>query len=679
MPKPHLYVLVVAVSACSGAATHPPITPADPLPGVDTVSGVYDIGGALPTLPHIENVVGALGDDSVSITFQPFDGAKDYRVFVLPADGDVDANAGTIKNAVYRCSGNREMPPAVVDGGPEIGTGIGMRTLVDNQMVGGYKRTLADATLGWVYYTPGADRVPVYALGDPSGKADNTCWVGRWRASRVKKYTISETERTTLLTAGWRDDGVAFYAPTAGAVQIRTAVNRDGRFYYADGPEAAAHTGDAPEAAFTVHGAKMPETEPLMRAYYANTCATSHDELAVGQTYFNRIRYQGADQPITELLWSGITEPTTLVVEALDSGCPYPGRLAAQPIAAATLQAATTSGMVDYPAAITLDDARNPSTHEVFINGQADPNNHPRAVARAFLRVSPRPAPAMDWSANFGTALAPLMDVDCGTPSKNCFQQFRQTSADYDVLWHTIQTGQRAIGTVMGELWVRYADWAADTNGKFRMTPSQTATMSADKFLHVTMEVNTITTGRRYPQIIVSDQAAPVQDYLPMGNTVVLQTFQNWPNSFELQVCDHRPWDVNNQCPYFDLFRRLSPTGELATLAPNDEVGEHSGADRRARFDLYLSTTRAYVLLDRKPYGCVDLPSAGVPKGTVTVTFGDVLYHSAADFPLGYHKDHLQFDTERHFDNLGFSSNGGPPPWDEGRLPCVAASTMGMH
>src|SRR3954471_783359 len=49
-------------------------------------NGVYvgatdDVKSSLPALPQLSNVVGRLNDDSVKITFDPFEGALDYRVY----------------------------------------------------------------------------------------------------------------------------------------------------------------------------------------------------------------------------------------------------------------------------------------------------------------------------------------------------------------------------------------------------------------------------------------------------------------------------------------------------------------------------------------------------------------------------------------------------------------------
>jgi hypothetical protein len=96
--------------------------------------------------------------------------------------------------------------------------------------------------------------------------------------------------------------------------------------------------------------------------------------------------------------------------------------------------------------------------------------------------------------------------------------------------------------------------------------------------------------------------------------------------------------------------------------------------DRSTRLDAFVSTKRAYVFSDGLPYGCLDLPSAGVPSGAVTVTFGDVIYHSGVDAVFTFHKEHQQIVGKRHFDNLGFKSGAPAPTWDEARFPCLAPS-----
>jgi len=652
-------------------------------PMLPTVPGEVDPnapdGTALKPLPRMINVVANATGDSVGISFSPIDGAVDYRVYVLPDNGDVtngDDGELSIKNAIYRCAGNRQAPAATMDGAAQVQSGA-IKTLVDGQSVEGYKRTLADAQLGFVYLEPGDGRVPVYALGDNDGKADTTCYFMRWGASRVKKYTTSKDERDKLVAQGFRDDGIVFYAPADGAdgtVQI-SMQERTGTFprlYFVGGsPEAAMRKTSTP--AFSALAAAADDTVPLMRVFYQNACGISHDELVATMSMFNRVRTQGDQQPVFNLHWSGLTGPTTLVVEALDQGCPYSGALAAKSADAYVDKEQTIT--VNHEAWLTLADAQAASaTGEVFINGQYDTKVAPRPIARSFVKISPAAAPDLDWSYGFKAddSLGTFTDAPCG--DENCFQQFRQQSASADVVFMYVETQRWAQASTLGELWINYADLGADVNGKFRLTPPEKADMTADSFLYATMEVDDFTTQRRYPQIMISDQEAPVQAHLKTGNTMIIQTFGDWPSTYELQVCDHRYWDVNNQCPRFDFYHQLDPNDPMTVtgLAPVPEVGELVGMDRSTRFEVYASTKRVYLMLGGQPYGCADLPTSGIPKGPATVTFADVLYHSDADNTFDFTHRKLQWETRRHMDNLGFKSHVAAPAWDEKRFPCTS-------
>jgi hypothetical protein len=632
----------------------------------------------LPPLPRLGGVRASVTGDSVSISLEPLEDAVDYRVYALPENQDISLTADgqvNVNNAIYRCAGNRQAPPVALDGAPPLTSGY-MKTLVDGQDVNGFTRSLADATLGHVYLEAGKDRVPVYALGDADPTAENENYFMRWAASRVKQYVTSTADRGALLARGFRDDGIAFYVPAAESATTRwiyTSTDSQARYYFSDGPEAAVRQAASP--AFLALANPEPGTAPLMRVFYLNLSNTSHDELVAGKPRFERARRQGDSLPLYELHWSGLSRPTTLVVEALNPGCPsLPGLLSPLSLPATA----------DHPAWLTTDEARAASPEgALYVNGQFAEDSRPRAVARAFLNdLTPEPAPDLDWSWGYRAddALGSFTSEPCGDPSGSCFQDFRQRSERFDTSFLYVETDRQVLAPLLGELWVMYADLDSGVNGKFRMTPPEKAQVAADTFLHVTMDVNAFTTGRRYPQILISDQDVPVQHQLPNGNSLVIEPFADWPNVFELQVCDHRTWDVNDQCPFADLDHYFDPNDatKLLSLAPNAEVGEHVGLDRATRFEAYVSTQRAYLLLDGEPYGCVDLPATGVPAGPVTVTFGDVLFHSANDQLqfYGFPRERLYHDTQRHFDNLGFKSGTAAPAWDETRLPCVSRFFM---
>jgi hypothetical protein len=145
-----------------------------------------------------------------------------------------------------------------------------------------------------------------------------------------------------------------------------------------------------------------------------------------------------------------------------------------------------------------------------------------------------------------------------------------------------------------------------------------------------------------------------------------------WPWNVEIEVCDHVNWDTNAQCPRF----HIQPDQVAPEKWPPQAMASELGAPARLkRFDLFVSPERAYALLDGLPFGCANLTVAPA-VGPVTVTFGDVLYHSQVDEGVVDQKsypfllDHQLTETRRMFDNLGFSSGEAAPLWDETLIPC---------
>ena len=659
-----------------------------PGPVVDS-GGTSDVGWVPPTeggacpsdlglssTDALVNLVGEVHGDTVKIKFEPHDKAVDYRVYALPKAGDVSGDA--IKGATFRCAGDYEVPKPKVDDGPDIQSGA-FRTRVVSE-VDGFARTLDGATLGYVATTPADDRVPVYALGDSGADADNVdCYHMRWPESRVKVYTTSADERTKLLDAHYRDDGIAFYAPKstgAGTHAIYAGINGDkASLYVAPGAEYEQRKGKGVPftAAFSAYDASAAGLKPLMRVFYEASCGRSHDELVAGAARFEKAYHQGS-QPIPLLHYSGLGSAgaeTTLVVEALDALCPFQGVLS--PIA----RPAQTDTGVTYPPFVTADAMRAGSAAgELFLGGQGDPKSKPHAIARGCIKVTATKPEPMDFRYDG--------HPETFTEAKSTtFQTWETSSPTFDVKLHATATNEWGIGGMFGELRTTFADWAADTGGKIRMTPKTGATLSADSFVHVTMEVDIVSTDRRYPQILISDQPVPVQDNLAKGATVIVQTRLgvSSPINAEIQFCDHRTWDVNDQCPLWDLFKLGDGDG---FLSPRPELNGSAGLDQTVMFDVWASTSRVYLRIDGEQYGCVDLPPGKLPAGKATVTFGDVLYHSAVDFVPGveidhwypFHETRLHNETTRHFSNLAFSSKTPTPAWDEKRTPCVPAAKL---
>jgi hypothetical protein len=635
----------------------------------------------LPPLPALTNVVATQREDSVGIDFDPVEGAVDYRVYPLPDDRDItlDSRRGTkVANAIYRCAGIRQ----TFDLRSNLNEHDGGLVVADQSTW--HAQIAANPLLGHVFVTPAKGRLPVYAVaGHPSDDE-----IG-WRETRLKIYTTDTSNRQALLSQGWRDDGIAFYVPSASSSATHTIYSSQtsgvvagqgwteyAQYYFAEADlESHGHDTLPPTPAFQVLNTPASGTQPLMAVLYR--AIQQHTELSAGKERFRRAAFQGPG-PLWHLEWSGIAKPTTLVVEALGSGCPYQGFLSPQHVEAPPHQTL-----------YTLSDLHTVSASgEVFINGQYDTTTFPKAIARSFVVVAPRPHNPSDWDwyQGFaaGTAFGPVTQIASCTES-GC----RARSPIFDFSAYSIDVRAHAVfayGQFLGQLWVAFDDTGSDVAGKVRFTALQMANVDADpaKFLHVTMSTDIVSTGRRYPQMIISDQKAPVQEGMsnPNNNTLLIQPIQGPSMRIETQaihgLVNGSSWNVNNQAPehrFIDYDNRVGNDGNASAAEP---PFEHAGMDRLTKFDVYVSSRRIYVFFDGAPAGCTRYPNGFALSGPVTVTFGDVLYHEGAgdericQDPKPYSFMHLHqcTETKRHFDDLGFKSGVPAPAWNESRLPC---------
>src|SRR5882762_7607332 len=88
------------------------------------------LGLRVPLLPRLRNVIAVTDGDRVSVTFEPVDGAADYRIYPLPDAANVsvdDAGLVTIANHTYRCAGDREAPSAPLDTVDHSGSWVATR------------------------------------------------------------------------------------------------------------------------------------------------------------------------------------------------------------------------------------------------------------------------------------------------------------------------------------------------------------------------------------------------------------------------------------------------------------------------------------------------------------------------------------------------------------------------
>jgi hypothetical protein len=653
----------------------------------------------LPKLPRIDNVRVTQRGDTAIVEFEPVADARDYRIYPLPADADVlsgDSGELVVKNAIYRCAGDRPFKARKDDPATSFDASLkGGANLVNN-----FERKEADSVLGYVYLTPGADREPVYRVADPNGGGGffNADWVAPLYAEcNSAEYVVGAAARDAWLAKGFRDDGIVFYAPSAGTKPIyRKQYNKlwngervslfftEGAEYDARAKEPASSVTDFGER-FHVFAEQKPDTVALHRVLY--NYANSFDVLAAGEPRFQRVLQQG-NQPLWSLTWPGLTKATTLVIEALDQGCPFPKGYVAS--------ADAPADSFNYPS-LALDKARIASG-EVFINGQFDPANRPKPIARAYVDVKPEPHPDMDWFESF--------DAD------KTWEPFKVTKGNNGVYiyrnahWAADFSGctdNLTFGPLLGQLALGFADSGSSCN--MSLVPLDIKPQIAAKtFMHVRMSSTMPSTGRRYPQLMITttdvlnpgDVAMKPLDYFPLHARLGPLSFDNAPpgneqhiivqpfggyHELQVEFCDGRGWGVSEQCPRANIYGHHAGSYTdtwTSPWLPVPLLGDVAGFDRPVQFDVYASTERVYVFMDDKPAGCAVLPAGRMPEGPVNVAFRGVLYHSGIDesvTPEDSGHQYLRRYSLSHFDrtmdDFGIDLAVPAPAWDEKIMPCA--------
>jgi hypothetical protein len=691
---------------CSGGACRKPCT--------------AGAANCVPELPVIQNVKVTTRGDTVTIDFEPVAGAVDYRIYPEPADTDwlIGASGEVgVQNGIYRCAGDRVFGDRQNDQGALYNCSL---SGCDN-VYHGYSRTDAESTLGYVFLTPAADRVPVYRVANPNGGGGfmNADWVvPLYSEANSAEYVTDAATRDALLAQGWRDDGIAFYtladatAPgttTVYRVHYAPGVDWQGDnvvLFFTDGPEHDARAAQ-PASDIADMGPRfkiLADAQPGSVALHRVTYSGGFDVLAAGDGRYQQVLHQGI-LPMASLTWPGVKQPTRFIIEALDAGCPFPNGYIAATHHDADVD--NTSGQPFNAPSITLDEARL-SSGEVFINGQHDPASRPKPVARAYVDVTPAPQPQMDFLATFddGMPWGPFTKWQDNNA-------FIYRNADWAIDTSGC-TGNFTFGPLLGQFVLGFADGGSSCN--VSITPRKVPTkIAGDRFLHVRMMSDIPSTGRRYPQIMITDvplladpapdagnidnvpvhtrlgtfpyervgpdgKAGTADDLPPTGGqSIVVQPFGGYQET-QIEFCDQRGWGVSQQCNRANVYGfhagdYMQTWKQPWTAVPVE--GDVAGYDRPVQWDVYASTQRVYVFMDNKPAACATLPAGRMPAGDVTVAYRAVIYHCGIDETITpddtghkYEHDYSLCHSDRHMDDFGIDLSAPAPAWDETLLPC---------
>jgi hypothetical protein len=215
------------------------------------------------------------------------------------------------------------------------------------------------------------------------------------------------------------------------------------------------------------------------------------------------------------------------------------------------------------------------------------------------------------------------------------------------------------------------------------------------------MATDLASTGRRYPQLLITTARSPdasevaTASELPIrerlgpllpsqlpgpGSSIIVQPFFSYHEA-QIQLCGQRGWGPTAFCPRANLYGFDAGEPELTSPGepwlPVPVLSDLVGFDRPVQLDVYASTERVYLFVDEQPTGCAVLPAGQMREGAVTVAFGAVIDEPAKDEVIAaepgrrYERDFSRLHSDRRMDDFGIDLDVQQPEWDEARLPCA--------
>jgi hypothetical protein len=412
-----------------------------------------------------------------------------------------------------------------------------------------------------------------------------------------------------------------------------------------------------------------------------------------------------------------------VVVEALDTACPFPGVIGRE------------HARVDVSNNVEVKDSAR-GVHEVFTEaeiratyGSLIVNGHgvgprpgapaaaapPKVLARTTVRITPRTPPAGtgDFFDGFTTSEAPRLVgplPDYGRTQRG--KRYENTRWNF----YTFGAEHSQFFIDRGQLHMVLADWGQDIFASNIAVPKRAAKLYDEGYLHVSFEVASDATSRRYWWMSLCGAATAGAtlgaDGALLGDLVqtpffhqedgmnpsvkswnCLQVFprDGWP--FDLEPTNTRPESdvrvmvnlpnkaerssVVNVSPDQYGNPNISPPGWFRQQGAGGRLSAPILDDQmliapRARYDLYVRRDRVVMYVNGQQRLCNDFPSVKLSMAEAAVGFGQVLYHSAGErieffsesnLRTGqrYYLQNTPFIDARSWDNLGLQENVATP------------------
>lgn len=442
-------------------------------------------------------------------------------------------------------------------------------------------------------------------------------------------------------------------------------------------------------------------------------------------------RQHNAPQADRELLRqievTGLQGSTRVVVEAIDTACPYVGALGPSHVDVTTADNVEIDAPAQGTFSISTEAEVRKSYGSLVLNGHgnnpASPGRpaadvSPKVLARTTLNVTPLgtgTAPTKTFFDDFQSEDQPVLVG--ALPTGGGRTQLGQLYQNSKYSFYTYDASASQFSFARGQMHFALADWSQDVMSSNIAYPRKPVALSDSDYLHVTYEVASDATSRRYWWLLMcgADSAGATMgsDGKLMGNIIqtpffmdddglnpsvegwnCLQIFprQGWPfalapdQSFpqsEVRVMVNKSGNLGrssvvNVSPaqYTDSnigppswFRTQDGSGKLTGPILDDQ----QLVAPRTKYDVYVSRGRVVMYVNGEQRICNNLGTAGkLTMAEGALGFGQVLYHSAAERleynasywdrrGQRYYIENSPFIDERDWDNVGYDEHVSLP------------------
>lgn len=461
------------------------------------------------------------------------------------------------------------------------------------------------------------------------------------------------------------------------------------------------------------------------------TDAGGHEQVLGTTVFCAGFRQHNAPAGPMELLRqvevAGLTGETRLVVEAIDTPCPFTGVRGTEHADLTVDNSALDPA--DFGSFSVFTEAEITKEYgSLIVNGHAPgpelggpaPLQPTAVLARTTLRVTPSGLadPPLAFFEDFASSDQPVyvspLPVFDRTQKGKLYQNQRFTFTTYgaDVSQSFVDRGQ---------LHTLLADWEQEIFASNVMYPRAPVALSGTDYLHVSFRVGTDATQRRYWWLSLCGAAEPGAtmdaDGKPLGNIIqtpffyqddglnpsvegwnCLQVFPRDGYPFSLPPTDTAPESdvrvmvnlpdrplresvVNVSPPMYDSgvaepgwYRQRDASGDLVAPILDDRLLIAPGT----RFDFYIRRDRVVMYVEGEQRLCNDFPGVPLTMAEAALGFGHVLYHSAAErleFNASYwdrtgqryYLANTPFIDVRAWDDVGYTEHvPAPPGFSEG-------------